>query len=204
MTWVLAMIGLVGVVAAFAIAVGGRVDRGPPGSPEYATYALINRLTGVALALVVAAPLSLWRALAGRGGTGGVRRSLVILVVALVGMVVGSIAEFWVFNDQPYQGAGSAGRNIAWMTFLFSGLTLAAGSVITGILLMRGALVPRWTGVAVAAAAPIGITAATRGFSASIVVPLVGLTLCLATLALARRRPVSVSAPIAANAARPG
>ena len=191
----LATIGVVGVVATFAIAFGGVVDWGLPGTSEYATYALINRLTGVALALVVAAPLSLWRALAGRDKAGGVRRSLVVVAVALVVMVVGSVAEFWVFNDQPYQGAGSEGRNVAWMTFLLSGLAVVAGSVATGILLMRGAFVPLWAGAAVASAAPLGIAAATRGASASIVVPLVGLTLCVTTLALARRRPGSSRIP---------
>lgn len=184
------------MVATFAIAIGGDgVDWGPPGSPEYGTYALVNRLTGVALALVVAAPLSLRRALAGRDEASGVRRSLVFLAIALAGMVVGSVAEFWVFNDQPYQGAGGEGRNVAWMTYLLSGLAVVAGAVVTGILLLRCASVPRWAGVVVTSAVPIGIVAATRGASASILVPLIGLTLCVTTLALARRRPVSPRIP---------
>lgn len=186
MAQVLAAVGFVGVVAAFAIAVGGVVDWGEPGSARYTTYALVNRLNGVALAGVVAAPLSLWRALAGKEEARGVRRSTVVLAVALIGMVLGSVAEFWVFNDQPYQGAGSEGRNLAWMTFLLSGLALVAGAVLAGILLFRLAFVPRWAAVAVSSAVPIGIVAGTGGASPLIVVPLIGLTLCLATVALAR------------------
>lgn len=191
MAQVLATIGVVGVLAAVAIAVGGVVDWGPPGSPEYATYALINRLTGVALALGVAAPLSLWRALADKDEAVGVRRSLVVLAVAMGGMVVGSVAEFWAFNDQPYQGPGSEGRNVAWMTFLLSGLVAVAGSVVAGILLLRRAVVPRWAGFAVASAAPIGIAAATFGASPFLAVPLIALALCVTTLALGRRSPIS-------------
>jgi hypothetical protein len=170
-----------------AIDIGGTVDWGLPGSLEYETYALINRLTGVALALAVVAPLSLRRALIGMDEARGVRRALVVLAVALCGMVVGSVAEFWVFNEQPYQGAGSEGRNLAWLTFMLSALALAFGSVVTGLMLLLRALVPRWAGLAVAAAAPVGIAATTLGASLFIAVPLVALALSTATVSLGRR-----------------
>ena len=186
-TTLLAAIGIVGSLALGAIYVGGVVDWGPPGSPEYETYAVINRLTGVALALAVAAPVSLWSALTGVEAARGVRRAVVVLAIALCGMVVGSVAEFWVFNDQPYQGAGSEGRNLAWATFLLSAVTLAVGSVVTGLLLLRRALVPRWAGLAVAAAAPVGMAATALGGSLFIAVPLIALALSTATLSLGRR-----------------
>jgi MFS family permease len=185
--WLLATTGIVGVLALVAIDVGGVVDWGPPGSPEYETYALVNRLTGVALALAVAAPISLWRALTGMAAERGVRRALVVLGVALCGMVVGSVAEFWVFNDQPYRGAGSEGRNLAWITFLISALTLAVGSVVTGLMLLRRAWVPRWAGLAVAAAAPVGIGATALGAPAFIAVPLIALALSTVAVSLGRR-----------------
>ena len=187
MTWLLAASGIIGAVAMVAIGLGGAVDWGPPGSLEYETYALINRLTGVALALAVAAPLSLWRALIGMDEARGIRRALVVLTVALCGMVIGSVAEFWIFNEQPYQGAGSEGRNLAWLTYMFSALALAFGSVVTGLMLLRRALVPGWAGLAVLTAAPVGIAATTLGASLFIAVPLVTLALSTATLSLGRR-----------------
>lgn len=196
MAQILAAIGAAGVVAAFAIAVGGGfVDWGPPGTPKYETYALVNRLNGVALAFVVAAPLALRQAFAGQSQAEGVRRSLLVIAVALVGMELGSVAEFWVFNDQPYQGTGSEGRNVAWMVFLVSGLALVAGAVVTGILLLRRAVVRLWARVAVASAVPIGIATAVAGASATIIVPLVGLALCLATLGVGRPQPVRSRTP---------
>ena len=187
MTLLLASTGIVGALALMAIDVGGVVAWGLPGSPEYERYALINRLTGVALALAVAAPVSLWRALAGVDAAHDVRRALAVVAVAMCGMVVGSVAEFWVFNDQPYQGAGSEWRSLGWITFLLSALTLAVTSVVTGLMLLRRALVPRWAGLAVAAAAPVGIAATALGAPLFIAVPLIALALSAAAVSTGRR-----------------
>jgi hypothetical protein len=186
---VLVATGVVGVAAAFVIVVAGAVDWGPPESAAYATYALVNRLFGVAISLTIAAPLALRAVLAARPEARPVREALIAIALALGGMAAGSVAEFWIFNDQPYQGEGSAGRNISWITFLVSGLFLIGAAVVTGALLLRHAGVPRWSGAAVAGAPIFGIIAATRGISAFVVVPLVGLALCLVAVSLARRTP---------------
>jgi hypothetical protein len=142
---VLSAVGLVGVAAMTGIAIAGNVDWGPPGSPSYATYEMVNRLTGLALACLVAAPLALRLALAAWEDAGPSRIAATVVAIALCGMVVGSVLEFWVFTDQPYQGLGSEGRNLAWSTFLLSGMVVLLASTVTGVL-MLGRQTGRWSG----------------------------------------------------------
>ena len=78
--------------------------------------------TGLAILLMVAIPLDLRAALAERPGARGARQILVGAAILLIGMALGSAAEFWLFSDQPYQGPGSEGRLAAWMTFLICGI----------------------------------------------------------------------------------
>ena len=180
----LAVLGLVGTLATLAITITGGTDWGSPGSPGYASYEFLNRLNGVALAMVAAAPLGLRSALVDRPDARGVRRTLTVVAGAFVGLVIGSVAEFWLFTDQPYRGAGGEGRNAAWNTFLLSDLALMLASVAAGVGLVRRRLVPRAFGLSVALAAPVGIGAAVFGAPLLLNVPLVGLAMLAATISV--------------------
>ena len=96
---VLSAVGLVGVAATTGIAIAVSADWGPPGSPSYASYALVNRLTGLALAALVAATLALRVALASWDHAWTSRTAATVVAIALCGMVVGSVLEFWVLDS---------------------------------------------------------------------------------------------------------
>ena len=114
--------------------------------------------------------------------------ALLVVAGALAGMAIGSAAEFWLFTDQPYRGAGSEGRNAAWATFLLSAATLLATSVVVGIGLLRGRLVPVALGLAVILAGPAGAVLTAVG-TPFLGVPLIGLAMSAATLAAGRAVP---------------
>jgi hypothetical protein len=47
-------------------------------------------------------------------------------------MVIGNVAEFWIFTDLLYEGEGSFIRNISWPTYLFGTLLMFLASAIAG------------------------------------------------------------------------
>ena len=173
----LALVGMVGSVGVLLIGFGLAVDWGPPGSASYRTYELVNRLLGVVLAATACSPVALRFALGAKPPGRTVRIGLWLASIGLVGMVLGSVAEFWLFSASPYQGAGSEGRTIAWIGFLLSGLLLIIGSMVAGIGILRGRVVPRWIGPVVLLAAPVGIAATYVGAPLFVAVPLISLAM---------------------------
>jgi hypothetical protein len=126
---------------------------------------------------MAAAPVAL-RLAHGSQAPGRIARvGLWLATIGAVGMTVGSIAEFWVFSDAPYEGAGSAGRNIAFFGFLVSGLLLLVGSVVDGLGLLRTRVMPLRTGWAVLLAGPVGMAATFTGASLFISAPLIALAM---------------------------
>jgi hypothetical protein len=183
MTRVLAVIGLLGAGALAAIAFTGQAPWGPPGSAAYTMYELMNRLTGAGLLLMAAAPLALRRALDERSIRAG-RRALAVVAAGTVAMAIGSAAEFIVFTTAPYSGPGSEVRNLSWLTFLAGGFVTLVATVAAGFILLRDARVQRPIALCVIAAVPVGFIAAYLGLTALMAIPLMGLVLGVAAVAL--------------------
>jgi hypothetical protein len=178
----LAGVSIAGACALLAIVVFGPDEWGAPGTASYRTYELVNRAMGLALTATTLAPVAL-RLAQGTVPPGGTTRvGLWLATLGSVGLALGSFAEFWVLSDSPYQGAGSLGRLAAWMVFLLSGTLLLAGSMVTGIGLLRRREMPPWAGWAVVLAGPLGIVATLTGASLFICLPLITLAMGAAAL----------------------
>jgi hypothetical protein len=123
---------------------GAWVDWGLPGTQAYATYELLNRLAGVPDLLLPAAPLALLMSGVLRGSRLG-GAGAIGLLVGLVAMLVGSVAEFWLFSTAPYSGPGSLGRLLSFFVGYFLGGVLALLSMATiGIWGLQSRSVPMW------------------------------------------------------------
>lgn len=133
---------------------------------RYEGYEAYNRLMPIVLLLLMAG-LSGFHA-AQRGGYGG-RAGFIASFVGLALMVVGNVAEFWLFTTQAYAEAN--GRQASWGLFLLGMLCLAAGSVLFGVATMRAEVLPRLGGLLAALWLPVGILgsilSAVTGFLAS-------------------------------------
>ena len=103
------------------------VGWGEPPSPAYARYEAYNRVMPVILPLLVAGLLGFHAAQ--KGGHGWLRRAgLIIALIGFTLLLVGNVAEFWVFNTQPYGEAN--GRDNSWTLYLLGVFTLSIGSVL--------------------------------------------------------------------------
>jgi hypothetical protein len=146
-TRALTVVGLLGASLALVVAIALSVaDWGPPGSPSYDTYELINRLAVVPVALMIGVPLALlWPVAVADSDT---RRAATGLLVGLAAMAVGTTAEFWLFSEDPYAGPGSLARNLSYLlgTFLGGIVTvvylgvLGRRTMLTGVLATGPAL----------------------------------------------------------------
>jgi hypothetical protein len=145
----LLVVGLVGaVLAAIVTLVISWAGWGQPGTAEYETYELLNRLAALPMLLMAAAPL----ALLGMPKIRDERRGTIAAVTMLVGLVamaVGTSAEFWIFTDEPYGGPGSEGRLASYLlgTFL-GGVVALVGMALVGTWGLRRVTLPRWTAIA--------------------------------------------------------
>ena len=161
------------------------VGWGEPPSPAYERYEAYNRVMPVILPLLVAGLLAFHAAQ--KGGHGWLRRAGTI--IALIGftlLLVGNVAEFWVFNTQPYGEVN--GRDNSWTLYLLGVFTLSIGSVVFGIATLRAKILPHRAAVLF-----------TVG-SAAAVVPFIGMLLLGAGwawlgYALWSKRDVSVQRP---------
>lgn len=183
----LALLGFAGSLSMVAIAFAGQADWGPPGSDSYATYEVVNRLTGAALLLIAAGPLAARAALRTAGVRGG-STALAVLGLAFVGMATGSAAEFVLFTNDPYSGPGSLGRNLSWTGFLVAGLVALVATVLVGLRLWLDPRADRRIAGVVLAAAPTGIAATLLGGPPFIVLGIVGVSTAGAALASDVRR----------------
>ena len=115
------------------------VGWGEPPSPAYERYEAYNRVMPVILPLLVVGLLAFHAAQ--KESHGWLRRAGTI--IALIGftlLLVGNVAEFWVFNTQPYGEAN--GRDNSWTLYLLGVLTLAIGSVLFGIATLCAKILP--------------------------------------------------------------
>jgi hypothetical protein len=140
------LVGLAGAALSIVVTlVIGWAGWGQPGSDAYETYELLNRVAVLPMLLMVAVPV----ALLGRPHIRDERRATIAAVALLAGllaMAVGTSAEFWIFTDEPYGGAGSEGRITSYIlgTFLGGVVALIALALLGSWGLRRHTL-PRWT-----------------------------------------------------------
>ncbi len=87
-----------------------------------------------------------------------VQEGLGIVVVGLLAMAAGNIAEYWLFVDQPHGSINA--RNLSWVGLLFGFLGVALGATLAGIGILRGGRGPRWLGVSLAVFIPATVVAA--------------------------------------------
>jgi hypothetical protein len=114
---------------------------GDPGSAAYERYEFFNRLLPIAVLPILVGFAGLHAAQRrsyGRLGTAG----FAIALAGFVLMTAGSVGEFWVFSDQPYDGAGF-GRGASWALFLLGHPPLAVGTVLFGVATARAGVFPR-------------------------------------------------------------
>ena len=117
------------------------VEWGEPGSVAYERYEFFNRLLPLALLPVVVGFIGLHAAQRRSYGQLGMAGFFIVLVGFLL-IIAGSLGEFWVFSDQPYDETGF-GRGASWTIFLLGHPFLAVGTVLFGIAAVRARLLPR-------------------------------------------------------------
>ena len=135
---------------------------GAPGTPQYDSYELANRLLSgpiVLMAVGIGGVYVGYHAQLRRLSTAG----LCITLLGFVLMVVGNVAEFVVFTSQPYV-AGVNGRNVAWMTFVFGILMVGIGGMVLGTTTWRTHVLPGWMGLLLALYLPLSIVAFALGY----------------------------------------
>lgn len=108
------------------------------GSGGYEAY---NRLMPAVLLLLAVGLLAFYAVQNARSRGWVGRAGLVVTLVGLLMMIVGNVAEFWVFTEEAY-GPDSL-RNSAWMAFGLGLLTVYVGTVLFGLGTLRAGELPR-------------------------------------------------------------
>lgn len=114
--------GLAGGLATLLLEWGLGGDFGYPGSLAYARYETYNRLMALCLAVCAFSFVGAYRVQTPRP-----RRRLALIMAGFGLMVIGNVAEFWLFTDVPYGALNS--RAYAWLTFLFGLLLVVIACV---------------------------------------------------------------------------
>lgn len=120
---------------------------GFPGSAEYMTYEIFNRVMAVLLALQTCSLIALFvgeREVLGKSG----KRALKIALVAWVVMAVGTAAEFWLFSDLPYPRTATDFnmRRVAFAFFFLGSLVAGLAFLLLGIRLFKRGVLYRFLG----------------------------------------------------------
>jgi hypothetical protein len=103
-------------------------------------YQAYNRSMPVVLVLLAVGLLALHAAQEGGHGPLG-RSGLVVALVGLAVMLVGNVADFWVFAEEGYGPASP--KHSAWMLFGLGMAALYVGTVLFGIGTLRAGALPR-------------------------------------------------------------
>ena len=156
----LGVIGLLsGAVALILIVVVGDTF-GFPGSAEYMTYEIFNRVMAVLLALQTCALIALF--IGQREGLGKRdKRLLVIALIAWAVMAIGTAAEFWLYSDLPYP-SGPADfnmRRVVFALFFFGSLIAGVALLVLGFRLLKNGRPSRFLGAALMLYLPLFVGA---------------------------------------------
>lgn len=141
--------GGVGILVIIALCMTGW---GPPGTDAYVTYERLNRL--MAITLLMTAPV--WVALSLRLSAYG-RWAALVACIGVVTQAVGTAAEFWLYSELPYEGAGM--RQFAYSAASVGGLLFGLGAMVSGVDLWRTQRAPRRLAGLLLLALPLDITA---------------------------------------------
>ena len=128
-------IALIGIGFCWLFALMASPEWGPPGTTAYLAYEARNRLIPLPLFLMALGFIVIYvhhRRVVGR--LGGV--AFVIILLGIVLMFIGNVAEFWLFTTLPY--GTSNGRALAWSIFLVGALSFISGSPIFTFTFVRG------------------------------------------------------------------
>jgi hypothetical protein len=151
----LGMLSLLGgVIALPLITAFALTGWGEPGTAAYQTYESLNRLTSIALLLMISGWLGLVVVI--QPGYG--RWGAILALVGSVAMLIGSAAEFWLFTDQPYGDPDNL-RSASWMAFSLGSLVMDVGATLAGVALWRARTRPRWIAPILLLALPLDIVA---------------------------------------------
>lgn len=156
----LSVIGLLsGTAVLILIAVVGD-SFGFPGSAEYLTYEIFNRVMALLLALQTCALIALFigqREVLGKTG----KRMLTIALVAWTIMAIGTAAEFWLYSDLPYP-SGPADfnmRRVAFTLFFLGSVIAGVALLVLGFRLLKSGISSRFWGAALMLYLPLFIAA---------------------------------------------
>ena len=168
----LGWLGIIGAAAWISLIVLMAGGWGPPGSSEYDRYEANAQLWAFAFALMAFGfvGLSLRYKIGAASPLG--RTATIAIVIGIVLMMAGNVAEFRFFSDLPYEADNA--RMWAWMLFLLGFLTVLLGLLLLGVWTRRQKLLPRWAGWVFVLALPATFLAAA--------VSLYPVPLCLAAM----------------------
>ena len=120
-------LGLFGFGVSYMVA--GSTDWGPPGTSAYETYQTANRLVSLSIVLLIVGVLSVGVTTRGRMS----RLERVGWATTLGGSVlllVGNVAEFWVFTSRSYVDQA---RLASWDLFLLGTAILIIGGILWAV-----------------------------------------------------------------------
>ena len=196
----LSALGLLGVAAALVSIVLIGDTFGYPGSAAYRLYENFNRAMAIFIALQTCAIVGFgfrYRGALGRVG----RFALLLAILAWIGMVLGTAAEFWLYSDQPYgrDNARAAAFSLFSISSLLGGLALLA----LGFELLRSRTLPRVYGAIMILYLPLDIALWFAGGSIFLAPALTALALAIMTLKGEWVRPLG-NRDLLDQAVRPG
>lgn len=136
-----------GLVIAFSL-----TGWGEPGTAEYQTYELLNRLMAVALLFMAAGWVGAWPLLSGYG-----RWAAIIAFLGTFTIAIGTAAEFWLYSDLPYSGTSL--RQTAFAVAGIGGIIQDIGAMVVGVSIRRSDVWPGWAAGVFMLAIPLDILA---------------------------------------------
>ncbi len=117
-------LGLFGFVVSYMVA--GSTEWGPPGTSAYGTYQTANRLVSLPIVLLIVGIVSLGVMRRGRMSWLG-RIGWAVTLSGSVLLLVGNVAEFWVFTSRTYDDQA---RKTSWALFLLGAASLVIGGIL--------------------------------------------------------------------------
>lgn len=166
----LSVIGLLSETATLILIAVVGDPFGFPGSAEYMTYEIFNRVIAVLLALQTCALIAFFigrREVLGKSD----KWLLTIALVAWAVMAVGTAAEFWLYSDLPYP-SGPADFNMrtaAFSFFFFGSLIAGLALLVLGCRLLKHGKLLRFLGAALMLYLPLFIASFFIGLSIFVV-----------------------------------
>jgi len=179
LTKTLSIIGLLGgLIATILIMISGDTF-GLPGSTDYRVYENFNRVMALLLFFQACTLIAFYQRIQDDLPRLGQITNIVV-IVAWIGMAVGTAAEFWLYSDLPY-GVSNM-RSTAFSVFSISGLFVGIGLLVLGIVVLRNRRIPRYNGIIFILYLPVDIVLFIGGQSIFISSALLSIVVAIFTL----------------------